>query len=160
MSARVFVAKSLPLSAQGSMGTSVKAEEGNLALTIEQWTRTMRNGRGGHPSRLVRITGVTSSGEVSRYVCLRTDEEPETDIRRSPFHPNYLVDASAYDPDGAIHLYRQFLDDRIEQALGRAVAGDELARYRRRIRPWDSIPDALRLLAPALLRPAPAEAAS
>lgn len=160
MSARVFVAKSLPLSARGAMGTSAKAEEGNLALTIERRTRPMANGRGEYPCRLVRITGVTSGGEVSRYVRLETDEEPETEIRHSSFHPDYLVDASAYDPDKALHLYWQFLDDRITQALGRAAMGHELPSRRRHIRPWDSFPNALELLAPALLRPAPDGAAS
>ncbi|KPM55635.1 hypothetical protein ACG83_10100 [Frankia sp. R43] len=161
MSARVFVAKSVPLSSLGAMGTSVKAEEGSLALTIEWQTKPMRNGRGAHPCRLVRITGVTGGGEVSRYVRLETDQEPETEIRYSYFFPDYLVDASAYDPDEVIRLYRQFLDDRIEQAIGRAVTGDELDHRRRRIRPWDSFTDARALLAPALLLPAaPAEAAS
>ncbi len=153
MTARIFVAKSLPLCSAEALGVSTPAEEGCLALTIERRTRPMSNGRGENPCRLVRITGVASNSEVSRYVGLETDEEPETEIRHSFFYPDFLVDASAYDPDRALHLYLQFLDDRIQQALGRAPTGDELPRRRRQIRPWDSLSDALGLLAPALLCP-------
>ncbi|WP_041254771.1 hypothetical protein [Frankia sp. EAN1pec] len=57
-----------------------------------------------------------------------------------------IVDVSRFDPDRVIRAYRDFLDDRISQALDRTVTGEELIRCRRRIRPWDNFAQALAAL--------------